>query len=267
MPNAIRNSADETARKHSISREDQDKFALSSYSKADAAWKSGAFKEEIAPVTVPDARKGDTVVSEDEEYKKVIPSKVASLKPVFAKTGTVTAANASNLNDGASALILASKEKAAALGLKPLARVVGMYLLLVLRQTPPLTSFTAFADAACAPIDFTIAPSLAVPMAMKRAGITMDQVAKFEGTPASCPYVPKAHLTIGSTVNEAFSVVALANQKILNIPEEKLNVHGGAVACVSLPSIVKTRILTPLRTQSWTRPWVGLSLTRCRHRH
>jgi len=117
-------SADKTARDHSVSREDQDAFALASYAKAAAAWKASAFAAEIAPVTIPDKRKGDTVVSEDEEYKKVVPAKVAGLKPVFSKDGTVTAANASNLNDGASAVLLASEEKVAELGLKPLAKVI-----------------------------------------------------------------------------------------------------------------------------------------------
>ncbi|ORY88314.1 Thiolase, N-terminal domain-domain-containing protein [Leucosporidium creatinivorum] len=187
------NCADETARKHSITREDQDTFALSSYSKAASAWSAGAFSAEIAPVTLSDPRKGDTIVAEDEEYKKILPAKVPSLKPVFGKDGTVTAANASNLNDGASALVLANQAKVDELGLKPLARIV------------------CFADAATAPIDFPTAPALAVPIALKKAGLTVDQIAKFE-------------------VNEAFSAVALANQKILNIPTEKLNVNGGAVA-------------------------------------
>nr|AZP27605.1 acetyl-CoA C-acetyltransferase [Sporobolomyces pararoseus] len=185
--------AEETAKKHSITREDQDNYCLDSYRKAAEAWKAGAFKDEIAPVTIPNARTGDVVISEDEEYKKVKTDKVPSLKPVFKKDGTITAANASTLNDGASALLLASQEKVNELGLKPLAKVI------------------SFADAACAPIDFPVAPARAIPLALKRAGISIDQVAKFE-------------------VNEAFSAVAIANQKILNIPTEKLNVNGGAVA-------------------------------------
>ncbi|TNY19355.1 Thiolase, N-terminal domain-containing protein [Rhodotorula diobovata] len=186
------NCAEETAKKHQITREDQDKYCLESYRKAADAWKAGAFKNEIAPVTL-STRAGDVVISEDEEYKKIKPEKVGSLKPVFKKDGTVTAANASNLNDGASALVLASQDKVSELGLTPLAKIV------------------SFADAACAPIDFPIAPAKAIPVALKRAGITIDQVAKFE-------------------VNEAFSAVAIANQKILDIPTEKLNVSGGAVA-------------------------------------
>ncbi|SCZ97549.1 BZ3500_MvSof-1268-A1-R1_Chr4-3g07243 [Microbotryum saponariae] len=185
--------AEETAKKHNVSREDQDNYCLETYRKAAAAWDAGAFKAEIAPVTLKDARKGDTVISEDEEYKKILPAKVAGLKPVFKKDGTVTAANASNLNDGASAVILVSEEKLKELNLTPLARIV------------------SFADAALAPIDFPIAPSRALPAALKKANLTIDDIAKFE-------------------INEAFSAVALANQKILNIPMEKLNVNGGAVA-------------------------------------
>ncbi|SGY76056.1 BQ5605_C005g03464 [Microbotryum silenes-dioicae] len=185
--------AEETAKKHNVSREDQDNYCLETYRKAAAAWEAGAFKAEIAPVTLKDARKGDTVISEDEEYKKILPAKVAGLKPVFKKDGTVTAANASNLNDGASAVILVSEEKLKELNLTPLARIV------------------SFADAALAPIDFPIAPSRALPAALKKANLMIDDIAKFE-------------------INEAFSAVALANQKILNIPTEKLNVNGGAVA-------------------------------------
>lgn len=116
--------ADRTALNHSITRQDQDTFALASYAKAAESWTNSAFESEIAPVTIKDARKGDKIIVEDEEYKKVIPSKVAGLKPVFGKDGTVTAANASNLNDGGSAVVLVSKVKAEELGLKPLARVI-----------------------------------------------------------------------------------------------------------------------------------------------
>lgn len=117
-------SAEKTAKDHSITREDQDAFALESYRRAAAAWTAGAFAREIAPVTIADARKGDTVVVEDEEYKKILPAKVPSLRPVFNKAGTVTAANASNLNDGASALVLMSEDKVKELGLKPLAKII-----------------------------------------------------------------------------------------------------------------------------------------------
>lgn len=118
-----RHSAEETAAKHQISREEQDAFCLESYRKAADAWKAGAFKNEIAPVTLK-TRAGEVVIAEDEEYKKIKPEKVSSLKPVFKKDGTVTAANASNLNDGASALVLASQDKVSELGLTPLAKVV-----------------------------------------------------------------------------------------------------------------------------------------------
>ncbi|KAL8287432.1 hypothetical protein RQP46_003290 [Phenoliferia psychrophenolica] len=189
---AMGNCAEKTAKDHSITREDQDAFALESYRRSGVAWSSGAFAKEIAPVTIVD-RKGETVVIEDEEYKKFMPAKFPTLKPVFQKTGTVTAANASTLNDGASAIVLASQEKVTELGLKPLARII------------------SFADAACAPIDFPIAPAFAIPLALKKAGLTIDDITVFE-------------------VNEAFSAVALANQKILQIDSAKLNINGGAVS-------------------------------------
>ncbi len=116
--------ADKIAENHSISREEQDNFALESYRRAAEAWKAELFKDEIVPVTIKDARKGDTVIVEDEEYKKILPAKVPSLRPVFSKTGTITAANASTLNDGASALVLASQAKVAEFGLKPLAEII-----------------------------------------------------------------------------------------------------------------------------------------------
>ena len=123
-PSRLSDSAEETAKKHEITREDQDNFCLESYRKAAEAWKAGAFKNEIAPVTIPNARTGDVVITEDEEYKKVKTDKVPSLKPVFKKDGTITAANASTLNDGASALVLASQDKVNELGLQPLAKVI-----------------------------------------------------------------------------------------------------------------------------------------------
>ncbi|KAK4705572.1 acetyl-CoA C-acetyltransferase, partial [Phenoliferia sp. Uapishka_3] len=203
---AMGNCAEKTAKDHSITREAQDAFALESYRRAAEAWSAGAFTAEIAPVTIADARKGDTVVKEDEEYKKILPAKVPSLRPVFQKTGTVTAANASNLNDGASAIILASAEKVEELGLKPLAKVI------------------SFADAACSPIDFPIAPAHAIPLALKKAGLTIADIARFE-------------------INEAFSAVALANQQILGIDAAKLNVNGGAVA---LTSAIRPQVLDTL---------------------
>jgi acetyl-CoA C-acetyltransferase len=185
--------ADQTATKYNISRETQDEFAINSYKQAAAATESGKFKEEIVSVDVPQ-RKGDPlVVSEDEEYKKVRFDKIPSLRPAFTKDGTVTAANASTINDGASALILASEEAVKKYGLKPIARIV------------------SFADAAHAPEWFTTAPTLAAPLALKRAGITKNDVDYFE-------------------VNEAFAVVPLAFNKELDIDPSKVNINGGAVA-------------------------------------
>jgi acetyl-CoA C-acetyltransferase len=187
------NCADNTAKEMNISREEQDEFAINSYKKVAAATEAGWFKDEIVPVEVPQ-RKGDPIViSEDEEYKNVKFEKIPGLRPVFSKEGTVTAANASTINDGASALILMSKEKADALGLKPIAKIRG------------------FADAAQDPLWFTTAPSLAIPIAMKRAGVTKEEVDFFE-------------------INEAFAAVALANNKELGLDPEKVNVFGGAVA-------------------------------------
>ena len=182
-------SGDTTAAKYDISREEQDRYAIRSYKAAAAATESGVFKDEIVPVTVP-GRKGDVIVSEDEEYKKVMFDKIPSLRPAFSKDGTVTAANASTLNDGAAAVILASAAKVKELGLTPIARIV------------------SFADAAHSPEFFTTAPTLAAPIALKRAGMTMNDIDYFE-------------------VNEAFAVVPLAFNKMLNIDEDKVNIYGG----------------------------------------
>lgn len=186
------NCAEKTAKDHSLSREDQDAYAIESYKRAADAWKAGAFANEIVPVTIPD-RRGDVTVSEDEEYKNIKLDKVPTLRPVFDKNGTVTAANASTLNDGASAVVLASKETAAELGVKPLAKIL------------------ASADAACAPVDFPIAPAKAIPLALERAGVSKDDVALWE-------------------INEAFSAVALANNKILGLDASKVNTLGGGVS-------------------------------------
>ncbi|WVF70712.1 hypothetical protein IAT40_005505 [Kwoniella sp. CBS 6097] len=187
------NCAEHTAAKHNITREDQDDFCLSSYTRAEEAWASGAFDDEIAPVTVK-TRKGDVVVKEDEDYKKLLKDKFRSIRPVFQKeNGTVTAANASSLNDGASAVVLASGDVVEKEGLKPLARVLG------------------YADAACAPIDFPTAPTLAVPLALKNAGVSQDEIALWE-------------------FNEAFSVVGVAAEKVLGLDRSKVNIKGGAVA-------------------------------------
>src|SRR5690606_11911639 len=177
---AMGNCADHTAKEMNISREDQDAYAISSYKKTAAATESGRFQAEIVPVEVPQ-RKGDPlIISEDEEYKNVNFDKIPHLKPVFSKEGTVTAANASTINDGASALVLMSREKAEALAIKPIAKIRG------------------FADAAQEPLWFTTTPALAVPKALKNAGLAADEVDFYE-------------------INEAFSVVALANARELNI--------------------------------------------------
>ena len=175
-----------------ISREDQDAFAIESYKRSQAAWEKGLFNAEIAPVEI-ETRAGVTVIAEDEEYKAVKFDKIPGLKPVFKKDGTVTAANASTLNDGASALVLMSKEKADALGIKPLAIIRG------------------FADAQQAPEWFTTAPSKAIPRAIAHAGLTAADVDYYE-------------------INEAFSVVSLANNQELKLDANKVNVNGGAVS-------------------------------------
>lgn len=187
------NCAELCAKENEITREQQDEFAITSYKRAAAAWSEGKFDNEIVPVAVPQ-RKGDPVlVKEDEEYKNVFLDKIPGLKPAFDKEGTITAANASTLNDGASALILASKEAVEKYGLTPIAKIV------------------SYADAAQAPEWFTTAPSLAVPKALEKAGLTTADVDYWE-------------------LNQAFSVVGLANMKILGLNPEKVDVNGGAVA-------------------------------------
>ncbi len=187
------NCAELCAKEYEITREDQDNFAITSYTRAAEAWKAGSFNNEIVPVAVPQ-RKGDPImVSEDEEYKNVFLDKIPGLKPAFDKEGTITAANASTLNDGASALVLASKEAVEKYGLKPIAKIV------------------SYADAAQAPEWFTTAPSLAVPKALDKAGLKISDVDYWE-------------------LNQAFSVVGLANMKILGLDPSKVDVNGGAVA-------------------------------------
>lgn len=187
------NAAELCAKECAITRQEQDQYAINSYKRAATAWQNGSFNAEIVPVEVPQ-RKGDPlIVSEDEEYKAVNFDKIPELRPVFQKDGTVTAANASTLNDGAAALVLMSKEKAESLGIKPLAIIKG------------------YADAAQAPEWFTTAPAKAIPLAMKKAGVSHDQVDFYE-------------------INEAFSVVAIANNQEMSINPEKVNVNGGAVA-------------------------------------
>ncbi|KAL0949746.1 hypothetical protein HGRIS_009785 [Hohenbuehelia grisea] len=189
---AMGNCGEVAAEKHGITRESQDSHAIESYKRADRAWKAGVFNTEIAPVTIK-GKKGDVVVKEDEEYKKVIFEKVPSLRSAFKKDGTITAANSSNLNDGASALILMSAEKAKELGVKPLAKVV------------------SYADAGVEPIDFPSAPTVALPIALQKANLTVDDISLFE-------------------INEAFSVVVRIAEKVLQIDPAKVNVNGGAVA-------------------------------------
>lgn len=176
-----------------VTREEQDAFAIESYKRAQASQSAGKFKDEITPVELKDKKGEVTLFSDDEEPATVKFDKIPSLKPVFKKDGTVTAANASTLNDGAAALVLMSKEKAEAMGIKPLAKII------------------AYADAQQAPEYFTTAPSKAIPLALHKAGISVDQVDFFE-------------------INEAFSVVSVANNKLLNLNPAKVNVNGGAVA-------------------------------------
>lgn len=176
-----------------VSREQQDAFAVESYKRAQAAQTGGKFKAEITPVELKDKKGGVTLFADDEEPNAVKFDKIPSLKPVFKKEGTVTAANASTLNDGAAAVVLMSKEKATELGIKPLARII------------------SYADAQQAPEWFTTAPSKAIPLALQRANLSAGQMDYFE-------------------INEAFSVVAIANNQLLKLDPAKVNVNGGAVA-------------------------------------
>jgi acetyl-CoA C-acetyltransferase len=185
--------AEKCATEHNFTREDQDNFAITSYKRAAAAWEAGKFKDEVVPVEVPQ-RKGDPkIVDTDEEFTNVFLDKIPNLRPAFAKDGTITAANASTLNDGASALILASKEAIEKHGLKPIAKIV------------------SYADAAHEPEWFTTAPSKAVPLALAKAGLTTKDVDFWE-------------------LNQAFAVVGLANTKLLGLDPDKVDVNGGAVA-------------------------------------
>lgn len=205
------NCADNTAKEMKISREDQDAYAIQSYQRSAESWAKGYFKDEVIPVEL-QGRKGETIlIEEDEEFKQVMFDKIPSLKPVFDKEGTVTAANASTMNDGASALVLVSKEKAEELGLKPLARIRG------------------FADAATDPLWFTTAPALAIPKAIKHAGLTEADIDYYE-------------------INEAFAAVALANQRQLHLDNDKLNVFGGAVSLGHPLGASGARIITTLNS-------------------
>jgi acetyl-CoA C-acetyltransferase len=190
---AMGNAAELCAKECNISREEQDAFAIESYKRSQAAWAAGKFNDEIIPVEIPQ-RKGDPVVfKEDEEYKNVNFEKVPQLKSAFIKDGSVTAANASTMNDGAAALVLMSKEKADKLGIKPIAIIRG------------------YADAEQAPEWFTTTPSKAVPRAVAKAGLKMEDINYFE-------------------LNEAFSVVGIVNTKEMKLDPKKVNVNGGAVS-------------------------------------
>ena len=201
--------ADQTAKEYNISRKEQDQYAIRSYQRAAEATNQGIFKAEIVPVMVPQ-RKGDPIaVVEDEEYKRVKFDKIPALRPAFSKDGTVTAANASTINDGAAALLLVSKDKLEALNLKPMAKNV------------------SFADAAHAPMWFTTAPTKAAPLALERAGLSTDDIDYYE-------------------VNEAFAVVPMAFNKALGIPDEKVNVYGGGVSLGHPLGASGARIVTTL---------------------
>jgi len=185
--------ADATAQKHDISREEQDAFAIESYNRSAAAWASGVMRNEIIPVAVPQRRGEEKIVEEDEEFTNVMLEKIPRLRPAFTEEGTVTAANASTINDGAAAVVLMSEVKAKSLGIEILATIEG------------------YADAAKDPKWFTIAPAKALPVALAKARVSQEEVELFE-------------------LNEAFSVVGLANMKLLGITAEKVNIHGGAVS-------------------------------------
>ncbi|MCC5933908.1 MAG: acetyl-CoA C-acyltransferase [Balneolales bacterium] len=187
------NAAEITAKEMNISREDQDAFAISSYKRAQKATAEGWFKDEIIPINVKDRKGNVTKIEEDEEVNRVNFDKLPGLRPVFQKDGTITAANASSINDGAAALLVMSEEKAAELGLTPIARITGQ------------------ASAGKEPEWFTIAPADAIPRALKRAGRTAEEIDLFE-------------------INEAFSVVSIANNQLLKLDPEKVNIHGGAVS-------------------------------------
>lgn len=205
------NCAENTAKEMNISREQQDEYAIQSYKRSAAAWEAGMYQDEIVPVEL-SGKKGETIlVEEDEEFRNVMFDKIPSLRPVFDKNGTVTAANASTINDGAAALVLISKEKMEELGLTPLAKIRG------------------FADAATDPLWFTTAPALAIPKALKHAGVSSEEVSYYE-------------------INEAFAAVAIANQRELNLDNDRLNVFGGAVSLGHPLGASGARIITTLNT-------------------
>jgi len=185
--------ADDCATEYNFSREEQDAFAIQSYNRSSKAWSEGKYADEIVPVEIPQRRGDPIIFSEDEEYKNVKMDRISTLRAAFTKDGTVTAANASTINDGGAALILMSLEKAQELNITPLAKI------------------KSYADAAHEPKWFTTAPAKALPKALAKANMSIDDVDFFE-------------------LNEAFSIVGLANMKLLNITDDKVNVNGGAVS-------------------------------------
>lgn len=189
---AMGNCGESCAEKYAISRADQDEYAVQSYTRSKIAWESGKFNTEVVPVEVA-GRKGSVTIAEDEEYKQVNFEKIGQLRPSFKSDGTITAANASTLSDGAAAVVLMSAQKVQELGVTPLAEVI------------------AYADAEQAPEWFTTTPAIATQKVLQKAGMTVDEIDYFE-------------------FNEAFSVVALANAQILDLSQDKMNVYGGAVA-------------------------------------
>lgn len=201
--------ADQTAEKYKVSREAQDAYAISSYEKAAATTEAGIFAAEIIPVEIPQRKGAPLVIKEDEEYKRVKFEKIPQLRPAFTKMGTVTAANASTINDGASALVLVSKEKVAELGLKPIAKIL------------------SFADAAHDPMFFTTAPTKAAPKALERAGLDWDAVDYME-------------------VNEAFAVVPMVFAQELDLDLDKINIYGGGVSLGHPLGASGARIVTTL---------------------
>lgn len=186
------NLAEQTVGQYGITRQEQDEYAIRSYTRAAAATRQGKFRNEVFPVSIP-AKGGHILLEEDEDISKIIPEKVATLKPTFERNGTITAANASNLNDGAAALLLASAEAVEKYGLKPLAKIIG------------------YADAAHDPAGYATAPSLAVPKALQRANLSLPDIDFIE-------------------LNEAYAAVVLANRQLLGFDMDKTNVYGGAIA-------------------------------------
>jgi acetyl-CoA C-acetyltransferase len=207
--NAMGVSADLCATEYNISRQEQDNFAIQSYQRSAKAWREGKFDNEIVPVSVPQRKGEPIIISKDEEFTNVSLEKIPTLNAVFTKEGTVTAANASTINDGAAAVVLMSEEKAISLGLKPLAFIKG------------------YADAAQEPKWFTTSPAKALPKALAKANLTLEEIDYFE-------------------FNEAFSVVGLANSKILGLDNDKVNVNGGAVSLGHPLGCSGTRIIVTL---------------------